>query len=168
MLGVASCADLAFVADKVPADMEIAPRDTLVRAGDTTRLRLKLFDRDGKIMQEAPVVGAGVVRSTTRKRSWCSRAGTLVGVRAGVALYVTAQLAGMEASTRLRINPRFLRLSAPVVYLNQVVQNPEGSVPLLAGRRALLRVFATGDQISFYEPNVRAEFYRAANSCTGN
>ena len=46
MLGVAGCADLAFVAGKMPADMEIAPWDTVVRAGDAIRLRVKLFDQD--------------------------------------------------------------------------------------------------------------------------
>ena len=159
MLAIAGCADLAFDADRMPADMEIAPPDTVVRVGDASRLRVKLFDRDGKILREAPS-WAPVWSTDNPEAIIVQPSGALLGVRAGVALLVTAQLAGMEASTRLRINPRSLRLSAPVVYLNQVVQNPEGSVPLLAGRRALLRVFATGDEINFYEPNVRAEFYR--------
>ena len=46
MLGVAGCADLAFDADRMPADMEIAPPDTVVRVGDASRLRVKLFDQD--------------------------------------------------------------------------------------------------------------------------
>ena len=54
VLGVVGCGDLAFVADKVPADTEIAPLDTVIRAGDATKLRAKLFDQGGEILQEAP------------------------------------------------------------------------------------------------------------------
>ena len=157
MLGVMGCADLALVADRVPTDVEIAPRDTVVRMDDAVRFGVKLFDRDGE-MQEAPS-WAPMWSVDSSEAVMVRTDGTLVGTRSGVALNVTAQLAGMEASTRLRINPRLLKLTAPVIYLNQVIQDPEGSIPLLAGRRALLRVFATGDQTSFYEPHVLARFY---------
>ena len=40
-----------------------------------------------------------------------------------------------------------------------MIQNPEAGVPLIAGRPALLRVFVTGDQISFYTPHVRATLH---------
>ena len=58
-------------------------------------------------------------------------------------------------------NAESVRLSLPMVYLNQGVQRPEGDVPLISGRDALLRVFLVGDQTSaFYEPEVVATFMR--------
>ena len=66
----------------------------------------------------------------------------------------------MRVWTGLKINPSSIALTAPSIYLNQVIQDREGSVPLIAGRPALLRIFATGDQVSFYRPTVRADLYR--------
>ena len=58
-------------------------------------------------------------------------------------------------------NAESVRLSLPIVYLNQAVQRPEGDVPLISGRDALLRVFLVGDQANaFYEPEVVATFMR--------
>ena len=57
-------------------------------------------------------------------------------------------------------NPDSVRLSLPVVYLNQAIQRPEGDVPLIPDREALLRVFLVGDQDAFFEPEVFATFTR--------
>ena len=72
---------------------------------------------------------------------------------------VRVSFAGLNARTGVRVNPRSLVLSAPAFYMTQGVQNSDGSVPLIAGRQALLRVFVTGDQGSFYQPRVYALFY---------
>ena len=58
-------------------------------------------------------------------------------------------------------NPDSVRLSLPVVYLTQAIQRPEGDVPLISDREALLRVFLVGDQENaFFEPEVFATFTR--------
>ncbi len=58
-------------------------------------------------------------------------------------------------------NPEAVKLSLPVVYLTQAIQRPEGDVPLLSGREALLRVFLVGDQANaFFEPEVVATLTR--------
>lgn len=58
-------------------------------------------------------------------------------------------------------NPEQVTLSMPVVYLTQAIQRPEGDVPLIEGRDALLRVFLTGDEShAFFEPEVVATFSR--------
>ncbi|MCY3700110.1 MAG: M66 family metalloprotease [Gemmatimonadetes bacterium] len=58
-------------------------------------------------------------------------------------------------------NPEQVTLSMPVVYLTQAVQRPEGDVPLIKDRDALLRVFLTGDEPNaFFEPEVVATFSR--------
>ena len=58
-------------------------------------------------------------------------------------------------------NPDSVRLSLPIVYLNQAIQRPEGDVPLISDREALLRVFLIGDQDNaFFEPEIFATFTR--------
>ncbi|MXX33470.1 MAG: hypothetical protein F4107_12780 [Gemmatimonadetes bacterium] len=58
-------------------------------------------------------------------------------------------------------NPEAVTLSLPVVYLTQAIQRPEGDVPLLAGRDALLRAFLVSDQANaFFEPEVVATLTR--------
>ena len=51
-----------------------------------------------------------------------------------------------------------LRLSVPAAHVNQAAQNLEGTVPLIAGRTGLLRVFATADQPNDQQPGARATF----------
>ena len=56
-------------------------------------------------------------------------------------------------------NPGTVTLTAPASYLNQGVQNLNAGVPLIAGRQALLRVFATADQPNSFRPGARATFF---------
>ena len=85
--------------------------------------------------------------------------GSLIGL-GGADLKVTAELAGLKAWTGLRINPNSVVFSAGAIYLTQGMQNVDGSVPIIAGRDAFLRVFGIGDEISFYKPRARAVFYQ--------
>ena len=71
---------------------------------------------------------------------------------------IGARSAGLLARTTLLVSPSSVRLTAPAVYLNQAIQRLDGTVPLIAGRKALLRVFVTGDEISYYEPRAFADF----------
>jgi len=57
-------------------------------------------------------------------------------------------------------NPPIATLTVPAVHLTQAVQRLRGGVPLVAGRRALLRVFATSDSANGFRPTARATFYR--------
>ena len=56
-------------------------------------------------------------------------------------------------------NPPSVTLSVPAVHLTQTVQDVEGSVPLVAGRRALLRVFVRSDSANAFRPAAQAAFY---------
>ena len=51
------------------------------------------------------------------------------------------------------------RVSVPAVHLTQASQSLDGAVPLVAGRPALLRVFATADQANTSRPPARALFH---------
>ena len=144
------CTDLALEADRIPAELEILPNGGVLAEGGTIQFELVVRDRNGEEMTPpswAPTVWTGtdsVVAEVTGDG--------MVSARTGGEVFIRAELAGLGDSVRVRINPRRVVLSAPVIYLNQAAQNLEGSVALIAGRPALIRVFMVGDQTSFYGP----------------
>ena len=159
MVAAAGCGDLAIEADQEPAILELTPQDTLMRAGDAARLSLLVFDRDNNPMPAPPSWAPVRWEWSDTSALEIAADGQLVAHKGGD-LRVWAHLAGLRAWTGLRINPSSIVLTAPSIYLNQVIQNPEGNVRLIAGRPALLRIFATGNEVSFYRPTVRADLYR--------
>ena len=153
-----ACADLALEPDQIPHFMEITPADTLITEGDQARLTLIVTDKDSNPVAGPPswAPAEWEVSPTPDKIDIAPDGGlTALG---GADLRVIARAAGLEAWTTLRINPADIRLSASAIYLNQVIPAVEG-VPVIAGRDALLRIFATGDETSFYQPSVRATLY---------
>ena len=56
-------------------------------------------------------------------------------------------------------NPASVTMSVPQAYLTQATQDRAGSVPLVADRRALLRVFATADEVNGFRPGATATFF---------
>ena len=153
-----ACADLAMEADRIPSAISLAPFDSLVTSGDVVRIRVTVEDQDGNVMDGPPSWAQPVWSLSDSGSVTVERNGSATALRGGY-VSLTAKLAGLEAWTRLRINPASVTLSAPTIYLTQAAQNVEGDVPLVAGRRALLRVFMTGHETSFYKPSVRATFY---------
>jgi len=157
VLGGAGC-DLALNADRVPSFLAVTPADTLLRVGDTVRYEVAVLDQDSVPMETVP---------SWARPSWTTPDPQAVRFwedgRAEATLHadteVRASLAGLTAWTRLRVNPRFLKLTAPAFTVTQSVQNADLGVPIIAGREALLRVFVTGDLPSFYRPRVAARFH---------
>ena len=63
----------------------------------------------------------------------------------------------VDVSGAICDNPAEVRLDVPVAYLTQSIQTQEGSVRLIEGRDALLRVFVTGEPApSFFDHQVVA------------
>lgn len=167
---LAGCADLALEPDSVPHSMVLLPADTLITEGDPLRLRVTVLDVDGNVIPGPPSWAPPEWEISDPDAVQIEPDGTVIG-STGTSTRVIARSAGLEAWTTLRINPLSVALSAPAIYLNQAAQNVDGTVPIIAGRRAFLRVFANGDEVSFYEPRVRATFYRdgaAVHSATIN
>lgn len=158
-LSAVNCRDLALEPDVVPYDMELLPGDTLITAGDEITLRVVVYDKDGNVIDGPPSWAPPRWHTNVAGAVDIQPNGDLIGLK-GSAVAVTGYLADMEAFTRLKVNPSSVNLSVPLVYLNQVIQNPDVTVPVIAGRQALLRVFATGHETSFYGPSVRADFYQ--------
>lgn len=153
------CADLALEPDSIPHSMVLLPADTLITEGDPLRLRVTVLDADGNVIPGPPSWAPPEWELSDPDAVQIEPDGTVIG-SAGTSTRVIARSAGLEAWTTLRINPLSVALSAPAIYLIQAAQNVDGTVPIIAGRRAFLRVFANGDEVSFYEPRVRATFYR--------
>ena len=159
LVAVAGCGDLALNPGQEPAIIELTPEDTLMTAGDAAQLRILVFDRDYNPLPGPPSWAPPTWEWTDSGAVDIASDGRLQ-TNTGGDLRVTANLAGLTAWTKLRINPSSIVLTAPSIYFNQVIQNLEGDVPLIAGRPGLLRVFAAGDEVSFYQLSVRAELYR--------
>ncbi|MGK2962196.1 MAG: hypothetical protein ACSLFK_08630 [Gemmatimonadaceae bacterium] len=62
--------------------------------------------------------------------------------------------------------PPTLNLSIAGAYITQSSQRFDGSVPLVAGRSAFLRVFVTANELNSAAPRVRARFYRNSELVT--
>lgn len=160
LVGASSaCEHLALEPARVPSSLSLAPFDSVVTEGDKVSIRITVEDQDGNVMDGPPSWAQPVWSLSDSAAVSLERDGTATPLRGGY-VNLTAKLAGLEAWTRLRINPTSVALSAGAVYLTQGIQNVRGTVPLVAGREAFLRVFATGDETSFYQPKVRATFYQ--------
>ena len=148
------CADLALEADRIPVEMTLTPDSGLLTAGEPTKLELVVKDQRGEAMP-VPSWAPPVWKVSDKHVAEISQGGTLTG-RNGGRVTVTVSLGNLEADASFRMNPDQMALTAPVIYLNQVVQNRDGSVRLIASRPALLRVFAVGDQVNWLEsPSVQ-------------
>ena len=147
------CADLALEPDRVPTALEITPGGGLVGTEESLQLEIVLRDQHG---DELPVPSwAHAVWETSDPAVGEVSADGLVTTGRGGAVIVSAELGGLGNAVRLRVNPSQVRLAAPMIYLTQAAQSKRGLVHLVAGRPALLRVFMTGDETSFYGPAVR-------------
>ena len=150
---VAACADLVLESDRVPTSMEISTHDLLIREGEAAKLEVVVRDQNGKVMR----------RPSWAPLTWEVENPAIAGVafdgsvnaRQGGETRVFVRMAGLDAATRIRVNPGEVALSAPLIYVTQGVQNRDGEVALIADRRALVRVFMVGDETSFYAPGVR-------------
>ena len=157
---LAAC-DLAPKAAQLPVSFEISPNDTILTEGDTARLRLLFYDENGEeVGKPSWVPVTWYIEDERYKEAVTVTGDGIVVANDGAKLDMTAYVAELGASVRLRISPERLRISVPSFYLNQANQDPDGSVPLVAGRDALLRVFLTGNGPSYFQPSVRATFYQ--------
>ena len=154
-----ACADLALEPNQIPESLAISPEDARVKVGDVGQFTVTVFDADGQVIPGPPSWAPAEWEVADRAMVEIGPGGGFTALDNGEAR-IGARTAGLIARTTLLVSPSQVLLSAPAAYLNQAVQNLEGSVPLIAGRKALLRVFVTGDEVSYYEPRAYAEFLR--------
>ncbi len=151
---VLACADLAMEADRIPTSMEISNHSILIMEGETAQFDVVVRDQNDEVMPLPSWASPTWELIDDPSIADISPNGT-VTPRKGGESRLTAELAGLGAAARIRINPDEVVLTAPLIYVTQSAQTREGDVDLIAGRRALVRVFMVGDETSFYGPSVR-------------
>lgn len=156
---VSACDDLAMDADMVPASLAIQPSDTMLTIGQVANYSVLVLDRQGHPIHRTPTWARPVWSSLGSETVFMARNGRAEAVAFGET-NVVVTFAGLRALTSVRANPATVTMTVDSYHLTQVVQNSMGSVPLIAGRDALLRVFVTGDRESYFQPVVEASFYR--------
>ena len=152
------CSDLALEPDQHPTALSLLPVDTMLLEGQTAMLRFVVTDQNQQPLAPLPTWALPNWWISNPSILSVSGDGSMEGI-AGGEVTVAGEVAGLKAETRVRVTPLDVQLSAPVIQLIQSVQTLEGNIPVIAGKDALLRVFMIGDQVSFFEPTVKAFFY---------
>jgi hypothetical protein len=157
---VVGCSDLPLLepsSQRLPAGLEIETDAATLVAGATSTLRLVLRDQHGTPFEYLPP-WATPVWSVTDERVIRFGAAGVEAASPGEA-EVRVNVAGQSAALRMRVNPAAIRLGTHA-YVTQGVQRWDGSMPLVAGRDAVVRVFLSADQLNFFDPVLRVRFFR--------
>lgn len=160
LAAAAGCSDVSILDSgepRVPAEVEIVVDREVLTAGESTPLGLRVLDQNGQVFEHLPPWVRPVWRTTNTE---VLRVGA-EGIEAASPgeSNVLVEVADRVASLRLRVNPSAVRVGIHA-HFNQSVQDWDGTLPLVAGRDAVLRVFLSADQINFFEPGVRVRFFR--------
>ncbi|MGH7584871.1 MAG: hypothetical protein ACREMH_01355 [Gemmatimonadales bacterium] len=75
---------------------------------------------------------------------------------------VTFGAQSLATVTYTSTSPATLNLSIPRFYVTQATQRTNGTVPLVAGRAGLVRVFVVANQANSVQPDVRVRFWQGA------
>ena len=153
-LGVTVAVLYTFTAceGRVPTMATIMPSDTLVVAGEPAQLTVEVRDQKDEVMPdpggEWSVVSGPIKVGAT---------GLVTGTEGGVGT-VRYMVENLVADATVRVNPK-LDLTATLSYINQAIQNPDESIPLVPGRTGLLRLFVAVEGKHYYKdaPEVRVE-----------
>jgi hypothetical protein len=156
-LALTACGDILHP-DRVIAGLEFEEYVVTVTEGESIALRPVVVDQDGRPFDPLPV---------WTEFDWTSSNHGIFNpgdpaFRAGQPgqASATARFAGLAAQATVRVNPASMQARIPHAYLVQAVQRRDGTVPMVAGRSATLRVFATGDVVNFFQPDAVATFYQ--------
>lgn len=163
---LAGCADLALEHDRIPTELRILADGDVLGVDETLQLEAVVLDQHGEEMPVPSWAPPTTWLVSDRRVAEVSGDGMVTTLRGGPVI-VQANLGALEGTLKLRVNPNQVILTAPAIHLTQAAQSTRGLVHLIAGRPALLRVFMTGDEISFFEPSVRVTLYQGDTEVFG-
>lgn len=116
----------------------------------------------GSVVVPAGAVASATVEIANAPGSSLSVSAAVPGVPSATCPGGNPCFAGLatEAGPALVLaNPPSATTTVPALHLIQSVQDERGGVPLIAGRRALLRVFVRSDSANAFRPSGRATFF---------
>ncbi len=130
-------------------------------------VRLPLLAQGGTLSVDSVLVRAGTTASAAVRLTPGDAADSPISVTVGTDEALADACADrcdgfdLVAGDPLVVsNPASVTLSVPHAYLTQAAQDRVGGVPLVADRRALLRVFATADEVNGFRPAATATFFQ--------
>lgn len=164
LFAIQSCADEQVVrnADREPAAISIEIENELLVEGQIIPFRHKVEDHSGQPFEELPP-WLSLVYQVEDESILKIEDDQIIALKPGeTTIFVTA--GNLSGAKTLRVNPREIRAEIQSAYLIQNVQNRQNSVPLIAGRQALLRVFVSADRTNFFRPPAIRAHIRSAGS----
>jgi hypothetical protein len=157
LLAAGACSDLTAVEERQPRQLRVSPTTFLGTEGDLIDLDVVVLDQHGNPFDRFPAWAVPLWETSDSTRL-IPEGGKLRAVGSGQ-VRAKASLAGISAEAIVRLNPRELAAGVEAVYLTQATQRLDASVPLVAGRPALLRVFVTADRPNFMTSGVRVTLH---------
>jgi len=158
-LATSGCSDLPFLApgdEQVPSSLQLSVDEDLLTVGEDTPVRVTVLDQRGRTIEDLPPWAPAW---STRNRNVIEVRGNRFEAVGPGQVTLQASIGAHVDSITLRVNPVNVRVETHA-YLTQAIQRWDGSIPLVAGRGALLRVFVTADETNFFQPGVRVRFFR--------
>ena len=153
--------------DEDPTAPGPATIEARILEGAPFDVRLPLLAHGGTLSFDSVLVRAGTTASAavtlTPGNAADAPVSVTIGTEAALAEACADRCDGFDlvAGDPLVVsNPASVTMSVPHAYLTQAAQDREGGVPLVANRRALLRVFATADEVNGFLPGAAATFFR--------
>ena len=143
-----------------PATVEVR-----VAEGAPFEVEIGLVSRGGSLDDSEVTISAGETASwsvTASAEASAAHSLAIDSIRDDLSQFQDDDYLGFEfviGAPLVLANPDEVKVEVPAVYLTQGAQSLDGVVPLVAGRQALLRVFATADVDNHFEPRARATFY---------
>lgn len=164
-LALAGCQEVLLEPERPPETLRVTPDSVSVEEGKTIgleTLRVEVLDETGTPIEPTPAWVQDEQTWSVADPSVADLDEDEVSGRAPGQTTAEVRVAGLRAEVPVEVRPRALLLRAEAAYLTQVVQRLDGSVPLVAGREALARVFLTGDEEGFGDDDltVRVRLFR--------
>ena len=155
------CSEALLEPEREVRLLQVALSETTVVAGDEVFVDLTVLDENGQLFDPLPAWLEGQPVLTSQNSEIARVEGDVLVAEGPGETVVQVEIAGLRGFAEMRVNPRELTLNVDGAYVVQSVQRPDGSVPLVAGRDGVLRVFLRGDQPSFYTQTVRVRLFHS-------
>jgi hypothetical protein len=160
-IGSAGVADTAVTTvQQVLASLAIGPSAAVLSVGDTVRAGATATDSGG-----AAIPNPAVIWSTTASSvATVSAIGTIRAQAPGEATVIATSTSVPPIAAQIPVTvlaaPQGLDLRIDALYVTQSTQTYANTVPLIAGRNALLRIFVKANMNNTATPSVRVRFFR--------